>query len=203
MAAMTDPIAKGKPAGSSAGFAGSAAEHHAKDLRRYLFRRLGNAQDVDDLAQEVYLRLLRMNETQVRKPLAFVFTVAARVLANYRAAASAEKGRVFLDDEAANESTEPVTDALASRLQESASAQEQLEEALAQLSPKQAAMVLMVRRDGRTYKEAAEAFGVSVDTVTYHLQKAQAKLRRLRWQEDGTERCTGSKQGTKGSKEGS
>ena len=40
----------------------SAYRDHAQELHRYLLRRVGHAQDADDLAQEVFLRVYRARE---------------------------------------------------------------------------------------------------------------------------------------------
>ncbi len=44
---------------------------------RYLARRLTQRQDAEDLAQEVYLRLLRVDAAKrVQKPVAYIFGIA-------------------------------------------------------------------------------------------------------------------------------
>src|SRR5882757_5613008 len=55
---------------------------HGRQLRRYLAVRLRNAAaDVPDLTQEVYLRLLRIdNHETIRNAQAYLFTVASHVL---------------------------------------------------------------------------------------------------------------------------
>ena len=50
-------------------------------LRRFLSARLRNATDIPDLAQEIYLRLLRIKDHEaIRNPQAYLFTVAMHVL---------------------------------------------------------------------------------------------------------------------------
>ena len=57
------------------------AEQYGKRLKRFIFKRSRNAVDVADLAQEVFLRLLRAENLQaVRSPEAYLFTVASHVL---------------------------------------------------------------------------------------------------------------------------
>src|SRR6185437_433173 len=57
------------------------ALRYGRGLRRFLSVHLRNAQDVPDLAQEVYLRLLRVDHHDaIRNPEAYLFTVAGHVL---------------------------------------------------------------------------------------------------------------------------
>lgn len=186
MAAMTDPIAKAKARSDTPGFAVSAAERYAKQLRRYLFRRLGGPQEVDDLAQEVYLKLLRVNtEIQLREPLAFVYSVAARVLASHRAEAARERANVTSADDAPDEWSDRVSDALSDRLEESFSVQQQIEKALSLISPTHAAVLLMIKRDGLSYEEVAARLELSVHTVHKYLQEGRAQIRKQRFENKG------------------
>ena len=60
--------------------AGLVASHGAQ-LRRFLFARVANMADVPDIAQEVYLRMLRVSNIEsIRSPEAYLFTVAQHVV---------------------------------------------------------------------------------------------------------------------------
>src|SRR4051812_42481242 len=62
-----------------------AFEELRAGLHRYLRRELRHPQDVEDLAQEVYLRLLRFTAAEsVRFPKAYVFRVAFNVLYEFK-----------------------------------------------------------------------------------------------------------------------
>src|ERR1700721_1445913 len=50
-----------------------------RSLFQFLRRRVRSSVDVQDLAQETYLRLLRVDLTEVRKPLAYLLQVASHV----------------------------------------------------------------------------------------------------------------------------
>jgi len=50
---------------------------------RYLWRRLGSADDASDLAQEVYLRLLNADPHTVRSPVHYLLSCAGTVLADF------------------------------------------------------------------------------------------------------------------------
>lgn len=63
-------------------FVTALAKSHGQKLRRYLAVRLRNAAaDLPDLMQEVYLRLLRLdNHEAIRNSQAYLYTVASHVL---------------------------------------------------------------------------------------------------------------------------
>lgn len=59
-------------------FVADIAAKHGRRLRRYLAVRLRNATDVADLAQEVFLRLLRVDRhDKIRSPESYLFTIAS------------------------------------------------------------------------------------------------------------------------------
>jgi len=52
-------------------------QRNDRDLKRYLSQRVGNRAEVEDLAQEIYLRLLRIERKDlIRSPEALLFRVA-------------------------------------------------------------------------------------------------------------------------------
>src|SRR5581483_9652057 len=62
-------------------FVSAIANRYGARLRSFLARRLRNAADATDLAQEVFLRLMRVDQHQtIRSPEAYLFTVASHVL---------------------------------------------------------------------------------------------------------------------------
>src|SRR5688572_633712 len=57
------------------------AARYGRRLRTFLSARLRNSDDAPDLAQEVFLRLLRVERHDtIRSPEAYLFTVASHVL---------------------------------------------------------------------------------------------------------------------------
>lgn len=76
------------PRGPAAGQEGSARlpfGQFREGLYRYLLRKLRQAENAEDLTQEVYLRLLRTPDRKlVRNPQAYVFGVAFNVLYEFK-----------------------------------------------------------------------------------------------------------------------
>lgn len=62
-------------------FVADIATRYGRRLRAFLAARLRNSSEVADLAQEVFLRLLRVDRRdQIRNPEAYLLTIASHVL---------------------------------------------------------------------------------------------------------------------------
>src|SRR5262245_18530959 len=67
-------------------FVGVAYRHYSASLLRRLLKKLPTKQDADDVCQEVFLRLLRIDDaTLIRDPRRYVYTVATHTLAEFYA----------------------------------------------------------------------------------------------------------------------
>lgn len=137
------------------------AKHH-HELMRFLRRRLRGT-DAEDLAQDVYFALLRMEKKElVRDPLAYVFTIAANLVRAHRekAIARAEALRKLALDAAvfASQASEEQAADIRRR-------SELLRQALNELPPRCRAVVLLRRRDGMTYDEISQTLNVSPNMV--------------------------------------
>src|SRR5262249_42315294 len=131
---------------------------------------------------EVYLRLLRLDEAKcVEKPLAFLYGVAAHVVADFKLQASAEEARLTFNDEAVEQWAQHPPRILPDELAQRGALEQQLDWALKQLPPTHAAVLLAHKRDGLSYEEVAEKLGLSVHTVEKYLTQAKARLRTLPW----------------------
>ena len=80
-------------------FVAGIAARYGPRLRRFLSVRLRNAADVPDLAQEVFLRLLRVNGCEnIRSPEAYLFTIASHVIHQHAVRRSSEPVSVDVAD---------------------------------------------------------------------------------------------------------
>lgn len=141
------------------------------DLLRFLRSRLGHGDLAQDLAQEVYLRLLRMDDVRlIRNPRSFVIHLAAhaahewRMLARNRLQHSEEDLQQLIA-----ENGDPA------EMLERNDRLDRLSKVLNSLSPKRQAVVLMHRRDGMTYQEIAAHMNLSVAMVKKHLARGLAE----------------------------
>ncbi|MBM0104888.1 sigma-70 family RNA polymerase sigma factor [Steroidobacter sp. S1-65] len=128
--------------------------------------------DVQDLAQETYLRLLRSRDlSDVRKPLAYLLQVASHVALEWgnRQARNAALGVVEAKDLIDEQLPELELDA--------GLTQQRIEQTLAACSPTMRAVLLLRLRDQRSCQEIANDLGISMRTVQRHLENGYARLR--------------------------
>jgi RNA polymerase sigma-70 factor (ECF subfamily) len=136
------------------------------DLLRFLQARLSSAHDAEDLAQEVYLRLMRVTDNErIRNPRAYVLRVAANVVHEWRLLA---RNRLVHSAELLDHLPDAQDTAGEADIQRQA---RELEAALGTLSQKCRAVVLMHRRDHYTYEEIAARLDISVSMVKKYLVK--------------------------------
>lgn len=160
----------------AASLATHAFQDHWDSLRRFLARRLGRNQDVDDLAQEVFARLLRIhNAEMVRSPLAYLLGIATHVVREFK-----ERSRddfVIFDSDVADSLGEDLEDHVAGAIPRQCELQDHLERALLELPVTHRLVFLLVKRDGLSYSEAAKTTGLSVHTIEKYLVESRARLR--------------------------
>jgi RNA polymerase sigma factor (sigma-70 family) len=148
---------------------------HGDQLKRFLLARVRNVADVPDIAQEVYLRMLRVpNVDSIRSPEAYLFTVAQHVLQQHTlkgaAVPSAELEKV-LHMRASGAHSDPALEVVATQCLD------QLQETLEKLSPKARAVFMLSRRDGLSFDEIGARLGCSKPMAKKYLMKALLQLR--------------------------
>lgn len=158
----------------------AAFRNYARQLHRYLLRRMSRPQDAEDLLQEVYLRLLRLDRAKrVRKPLAYMYGIASHVVSDYRSDVRNQHAFLSdLDEEIAEGVTESHVDDLMDRL----NLQQQLERALTQLPRMHALVLLAHKHRGLSYEEVAAELGLSIHTVEKYVTQAKARIRTMTWE---------------------
>lgn len=165
-----------------ANFATSTFGQYRRELHRYLMRRLP-PQDVDDLAQEVYERLLKLDDERVvHKPLAYLYGVASHVLADFRIEVEQEREHITVDSEKAEEWADCPSCVLPDDLAERLNLQQQIDRALADLTPRQREVILLHKRDGLAIDEIAAVLRISPETVDKHVVGAKARIRARMWE---------------------
>ena len=145
---------------------------HGQRLRRYLAVRLRNAAaDVPDLMQEIFLRLLRIEDHEsIRNPQAYLYTIASHVLHQHTLKRAATPEAVDITDLAAE--IEAIADGDPAEQVEMEQRFEELGRELQKLSPKAYATLVMHRRDGVPLKEVAVRLGVSYTMAKRYLARA-------------------------------
>lgn len=155
--------------------AGLVASHGAQ-LQRFLFARVANMADVPDIAQEVYLRMLRIpNIESIRCPEAYLFTVAQHVVQQHTLKGLARPPSIeltqILTSPAAAIEADPMLELDAMQCLE------ELQDALEELSPKARATFMLHRRDGLSIDEIGVHLGISRPMVKKYLSRALMHFR--------------------------
>lgn len=143
-----------------------------RDIRRFVGSRVPDRTEVEDIAQEVYLRVLRLRDLgHVRNPEAYLIRIAGHVIAEWRL--QSQKVRNHGSDDLASlvDGSSPELDL------EYSLAQDRLDRALATLSPLVRATVILRIRDGLTHEEIARRLTISRRQVRRNLARAYAELR--------------------------
>lgn len=167
---------------SGAGFRSAVIVRHWTDVRRYFLRRLRSTSDADDLTQEVCVRFLLADEALCpRKPLPYLYGIAANLLADYRSRSTRERGSIVIDSELAETFMEQGSGAAPATSEDVVSLEQQLTRALSKLPPTHCSVLLAHKRDGMSYQETALRLNLSVHTVEKYVTQAKAQLRMMRW----------------------
>jgi len=146
-------------------------------LQSFFYRRTRQHTDAADLAQEVYVRMLRIKDPDTIADMdAYLFTVASN-LAREHAAREGRRGiKVDVEDRAVLEELAQPSDSDAQI--DAANQVKRLREVLRQLPPRWHAAVVMQYVQGLSHREIAERLGVSVSMVKKYLGQALGRCRR-------------------------
>jgi RNA polymerase sigma-70 factor (ECF subfamily) len=140
-------------------------------LRRFLARRnKANGADIDDISQEVFLRLLRYERAElVNQPQAYLFKIASNVSAEWRIHANRHPAYdpAWLADLVDSVSLDSELD----------DAVDRLEAAVCKLPPRAQEILRLRFADGLTYAQVATKMGVSLKIVSRDIERAYANIR--------------------------
>jgi RNA polymerase sigma factor (sigma-70 family) len=142
-------------------------------LRRFLTGRAGiHAADVEDVAQEVFLRLMRYEKAElVDHPQAYLYKVASNVATEWSIRA---RNRHQHDEKWLAQLIDPEQPEIQLERAESA---DEIERALGTLTPYQREVLKLFFEKEKSYAEIAELLGESLRSVTRQFRKSYHKLR--------------------------
>ncbi|MBO1016501.1 sigma-70 family RNA polymerase sigma factor [Achromobacter sp. SD115] len=158
-------------------------EQYYKELLRFLGRKLGDANDAADVAQEAYARVLDRNaDCVIAQPRAFLFRAALNLCSDlYRSRRGIQA--LSLDAEAEAVRCEaPLQEEQLYRRQQLT----RLERALDELPSACRRAFLMRQVDGMSHGEIARKLDISTDMVNKHLTRAlrHCRTRMRAWEHD-------------------
>ena len=150
---------------------------HRRALQAFFYRRIRTKTDAPDLAQEVYLRMLRVNDMDaIRDPDHYLYTVASNLAKEYAVLDRRHVRKVELDDASIQQQLGvlPMYESQLDATRRTA----RLRTVLGQLSPKCRAAVILQYRHGLSYQEIGKRLNVSPHMVKKYLAQALAHCRR-------------------------
>lgn len=146
------------------------AEQYAA-LLAFFYRRTRTRSDAPDLAQEVYLRMLRVNDVEaIQSPQRYLFTVASNLLKENAVLERRRGSRVEVDEASDEWQLQELPDFAGDV--DTAQRVKRLRVVLDQLAPKCRAAVIMQYRFGLSYQEIAARLEVSPHMVKKYLSQA-------------------------------
>jgi len=151
------------------------AEHH-RALQAFFYRRIRSKSNAPDLVQEVYVRMLRVSDTEaIRNPEAYLYTVASNLVKEHAVLERRQASAIAVDDAGILEllGELPTFD----RQLDTNRRVLRLRTVLAQLSPKCRATVMLRYRHELSYEEIGDRLGVSSNMVKKYLAQALAHCR--------------------------
>jgi RNA polymerase sigma factor (sigma-70 family) len=152
------------------------AEHRAA-LQAFFRRRIRGKADAPDLAQEVYLRLLRVRDQEtIRNPVPYLYAVASNLVKEHAVLDARRAAGVNIEETSHYEQLQ-VLPSFDGEVDTAARAA-RLEEVLGQLRPKCQAAVLLRFAQGLSYREIGERLGVSPQMARKYVLMALDHCRR-------------------------
>ena len=150
---------------------------HGGALLAFFRRRIRSQADAPDLAQEVYLRMLRVSDQEaIRNPVLYLYTVANNLVKEHALLERRRASGIDIDEVATHEQLEmlPTFDGELDAAQRTA----RLQVVLKQLRPKCQAAVLLRLTHGLSYREVAIRLGVSPHMARKYVVQALSHCRR-------------------------
>jgi RNA polymerase sigma factor (sigma-70 family) len=155
-----------------------AFRKYAPELHRYIERRMRHPEIAPDLTQDIFERFLQIEDTDaVRNPQAYLYGIASHVVRE--ALFREDKSLVSYDSDAVEEVGDRLDYALPDDMAEQLALQQDLKRALAELPAMHRTVLLLVKRDGLSYEEAALRTHLNVNTVTTYVFEARAKMKMI------------------------
>ena len=142
-------------------------------------------QETEDLVQEVYVRLLKIDDGDfVENPKAYILQTAAHVFHDYYAKSRRSQRHIVVDSETLERVAETLPESADRDPAHRLSTETQLSAVLAQLKPIHAAVILMYYREGYSYEEMAQRLTLSSRQVKRYLANAKQELMAMDWKWD-------------------
>ena len=147
---------------------------HSRYLKSFLHRYIHRQQDIEDIAQEAYIRAFKVEQdAEVGHPKTLLFTIAKNIALN-ELRSKARRVTDYMEE------CQTLPEQASSTAEDEVVAFEYLEHYCAAVDnlPEQCRRVYLLRKvHGLSHKEIAERLQITVRTVERHLQKGMLRCR--------------------------
>jgi RNA polymerase sigma factor (sigma-70 family) len=154
---------------------------HQAMVFRTLLRLTGSREHIDDLAQDVFLRLYRALSSFRGEALitTYLYRIAVNVAQDeWKRRRRDDRSHVSLSDEtSAWEDRLPHPDRNAEQQIEEREFQQTVEEQLQRLSQIERTIIVLYHQEERTYEQISSSLRMPIGTVRTHLHRGRKKLR--------------------------
>jgi len=161
---------------------------------RTLYRLTGNREHIDDLAQEVFLRLYRALPTFRGESLVstYLYRIAVNVAQNeWKRRKRADRPLISMSDETSSwEDRLEHPDRNAEQQMEEREFRLRVEEQLQELSDVERTVLVLYHQEERSYEQIASALNMPIGTIRTHLHRGRKKLRERLQVSEGIAICT-------------
>ena len=153
-------------------------EHRAA-LQSFFNRRIRSKSSAPDLAQEVYVRMLRISDpSSIRNPAVYLYTVANNLVKEYAALDRRQSGGRNIEDARSDESLAAETATALDGELDTGERVAELQVVLRQLGPKCRAAVVLRFTQELSYREIAIHLGISPTMARKYVDQALAHCKR-------------------------
>ena len=160
---------------------------------RTLYRLTGSREHIDDLAQEVFLRLYRALPNFRGESLVttYLYRIAVNVAQNeWKRRKRSDRPLVSMSDEtSAWEERLEHPDRNAEQLLEEREFRQRVEEQLQELSSVERTVLVLYHQEERSYEQIAAALNMPIGTIRTHLHRGRKKLRERLQASEGRAVC--------------
>ena len=160
---------------------------HYNRVYHLLYRLMGNREEAEELAQEVFIKLYQRPLRRGDNVGGWLYRVATNMAYN---ALRSEKRRGRREDAVAAET--PLSAPSAAAEYQRRASRQAVRETLTRLTPRQG-QLLLLRQMGFSYKELAELLGVSPNSIGTLLARAERAFRKAYQVHEGRDRGEGER----------
>ena len=169
-----------KETSPAARFVSEIALAYGSALHRFLVKRLRASEDARDVAQEVYLRLLRLQRSDlVRQPHAYVYFIAAQVAGEHQMRLARQP--LVYDSQGLDRLADQGGYARPDELPDQVHVERELLAMLSRLCTAHRNVLILRKRDGLSIAEIAQELGISVHKVRRYLVEANERMVGFKW----------------------